>query len=166
MIDEARAEKFLKQMRKPLRFKLFLLTRLPLAFLAGLRLEHADLHGAKVSIRFSFLNKNPFRSTYFAALSMAAEMTTGLPGFVYAQSAERKVSMLLVRMKGDFTKKAIGRSTFVSSDGLKIRESIEKTLESGEAQTVEAQSIGYNEAGEEVARFQFTWSFKAKNANQ
>ncbi len=166
MIDDARAEQFLKLLRKPLRFKLFLLTRLPLAFLAGLRLECADFEGARVSIRFSFLNKNPFRSTYFAALSMAAEMTTGLPGFVYAQSANQKVSMLLVGMKGNFTKKAVGLSTFTSKDGLKIREGIERAIESGEAQTVEAQSIGLNEKGEEVARFDFTWSFKAKKTNQ
>ena len=37
---------------------------------------HVDEELSQVSTRLTFLTKNPFRSTYFAVLSMAAELST------------------------------------------------------------------------------------------
>jgi len=162
MIHEDRAQRFLHGLKKPLRFKLFLLARLPLALLAGLRLEEATMERAVVSLPFTYLSKNPFRSTYFAALSMAAEMSTGIPGFVFCRAADKPVSMLLLDMEGHFGKKATGRTYFSSEDAPLVREAVARASASPEAQTVVVQSIGRNREGTEICRFQFKWSFKAK----
>ncbi len=162
MINEDRARRFLERLKKPLRFRLFMLGRLPLALLAGLRLEDASMDKAVVSIRYAYLNKNPFRSTYFAALSMAAEMSTGIPGFVFSSASDKPVSMLLIAMEGRFSKKATGRTFFRSEEAPLIREAVERAGNSPEAQTVRVTSIGRDEEGNEICRFHFTWSFKAK----
>jgi len=162
MIHEDRARRFLQKLKRPLYFRLFLLTRLPLALLAGLRLEEAGPEKTVVSIPFGYLSKNPFRSTYFAALSMAAEMSTGIPGFVYSKAAGKPVSMLLVAMDGRFSMKATGRTRFSFTDARLIRDAVDEAANSLEARTVEVLSIGRDREGNEVCRFRFTWSFKAK----
>ncbi|MFM7747554.1 MAG: DUF4442 domain-containing protein [Bacteroidota bacterium] len=56
-------------------FPVFLLWKLPLAWLAGLRINHLDSRGCEIRMRHSFWNKNPFGSMYFAAMAMGAEMS-------------------------------------------------------------------------------------------
>ena len=40
---------------------------------------------------------------------------------------------------------------------------VSTTLETGESVKVTALTVGRDEAGDEVARFHFTWSFKRKS---
>ena len=47
-------------------FKLFSIFKLPLAFLTGLKIEKLKGEKCITSVRLKYLNKNPFRSTYFA----------------------------------------------------------------------------------------------------
>jgi hypothetical protein len=70
--------------------------------------------------------------------------------------------MLVVNIKGDFMKKAVGKTSFTCNDGAAIKQTIEAAIASGEGKTITAKSTGTNEAGEVVAVFEVTWSFKAK----
>ena len=47
--------------------------------------------------------QNPFRSTYFAAQAMAAEMSTGAPAMVLVQAAPASVAMILREIQAVFT---------------------------------------------------------------
>jgi hypothetical protein len=71
--------------------------------------------------------------------------------------------MLVVKIEGNLHKKAIGTIHFTCLDGALIDAAIEESILSGEGRTVTCLSTGTNEAGEVVATFQITWSFKAKN---
>ena len=71
--------------------------------------------------------------------------------------------MLVVRTEANYTKKATGRTTFHCTDGPAIRESIRKARSTGDPQTIKARSLGTNPAGEVVAEFFITWSFKVKS---
>jgi hypothetical protein len=106
----------------------------------------------------------PFRSTYFACLSMAAEMSTGVLAMAQIYGRKPSVSMLVVGLEAKFYKKATGPTRFVCTDGLLVKEAVEAAIVSGEGQTVQLQSNGYNEQNEMVATFYFTWSFKAKTS--
>jgi len=53
-----------------------MLRKLPMGFIAGLKMEALDPSKSTVSVRFKWVNQNPFRSLYFAVLSMAAELST------------------------------------------------------------------------------------------
>jgi hypothetical protein len=66
---------FRKAITQPLKFRWFMLSKLPMGFISGLKLEALDPSAATVSVRFKWVNQNPFRSIYFAVLSMAAELS-------------------------------------------------------------------------------------------
>lgn len=153
---------FFSLVRNPVKFNLFLLKNLPAAYFSGLKLVQLDEHKAEVSIPFKWFTRNPFRSTYFACLSMAAEMSTGILAMANVYKRHPKVSMLVVSVEGKFYKKATGVSTFVCNDGQLLKDTIEAAISSGEAQNFKAVSKGYNEKGEPIAEFWVTWSFKAK----
>ena len=155
---------FKQQITHPVKYRLFLLNKLPMAFIAGLKVIDINPQQASISIKYKWLNQNPFRSLFFAVLSMAAELSTGLLGFAQIYKRQPTVSMLVVKMEASFYKKAIGTIIFNCTDGDKIINAIEQTIATGEGQTLTCTSVGKNEQNEIVAEFIFTWSFKAKSS--
>jgi len=155
-------EAFFKLIRNPFLFRFYLLTRLPAAFLAGIRLELITPERAVVKLRYKFLTKNPFRSTYFACLGMAAEMSTGLLAMAHLYKRKPPISMLVVRIESQFFKKATGITWFTCEQGQALAAAIHKAVEAGQSVELLVTSSGFNEQGIEVARFLITWSFKRK----
>jgi hypothetical protein len=155
-------EIFQKIIANPLKFRYFLLQKLPSALIAGLRVQEISSLGSVITVKHKWLNQNPFRSMYFAVQSMAAEMSTGLLGFGQLYERNPAVSMLVVGMEAKFHKKAVGKISFCCDDGLAIANAVEAASQTGQGQTIQCYSIGKNEAGEMVSEFWFTWSFKAK----
>ena len=158
------AEALRRSIRSPWKLKLYMLGKLPMGLLAGLRVVEFDERKAAVAIRLGYLTKNPFRSIYFACLAMAAELASGVQGIVLTADGA-PVSMLVVGLEGTFTKKAVGRVVFTCEDGPAIAEAIAGTRADGEGRTVPCTSVGRDEAGDEVATFKLIWSFKAKSVS-
>lgn len=156
------ANQILTTLRNPFKFKLFLLKKLPMGFLAGLHLKEINEGNSAVEIKYKYLTQNPFRSLYFACLAMAGELASGVLSILHVSNSSKPVSMLVVHMDADFTKKAIGKIVFKCNDGSKIKSAIDETIRTGEGTRVIATSTGYDEAGDQVAEFRITWSFKAK----
>ncbi len=157
-----RKEKLLEGARSNFKMRYFMLKKLPLAFIAGLKVVKIDDEMASVSIPFKFLNQNPFQSIYFAALAMAAELSTGIIAIINVQSASKPVSMLVFNMSANFTKKAKGKIVFSCYQAKAIEEAIEESIKTGEGKTVEVTTVGIDSQGDEVAEFKFTWTFKPK----
>ncbi|MEN8120325.1 MAG: DUF4442 domain-containing protein [Bacteroidota bacterium] len=155
-------EKLLKAARNNFKIRFFMLKKLPLAFIAGLRVIHIDDKKAAVSIPYKFLNQNPFKSIYFAALAMAAELSTGILALTSVKTASKPVSMLVFAMSANFTKKAKGKIVFSCYEGKEIEETIEESIQTGEGKTITVRSKGIDKKGAEVAEFKFTWTFKPK----
>jgi len=154
---------FLKLVNNRFKFNLFIFFKLPSAFFCGVRVRSADENKCITTVPFKWLSQNPFKSTYFACLSMAAEMSTGVLGLAHTYKRTPAISMLVVNISGNFIKKAVGRTTFTCKDGLLIKQTIEDAIADGQGKTVTAKSTGTNAAGEVVAEFLVTWSFKARN---
>ena len=146
----------------PIHMKLFMLRNLPMALLAGLKVTEIDPSKASVTVPYKNLNKNPFKSIYFAVLSMAAELATGILAMASIRDFSVPVSMLVLEMKAQFQKKARTKITFRCTEGNKMNEAISKSIETGEGQTAEVTSTGYDADGDIVAEFKFTWTFKPK----
>lgn len=144
------------------RFGLFMLRKLPSAFICGVRLRRLDEQHAVVSVPYKWLSQNPFRSTYFACQAMAAEMSTGVLAMGHTYGRNPPVSMLVTSVEAVFLKKATGRIYFTCHNGQDILSAIEKALAEGEGQTVTATSTGLNKAGEIISEFRIQWSFKAR----
>ena len=153
---------FIRLMKHPLKFRIFLLSKLPSAYFTGVRVKEADEKRCIVTVPYKWFSKNPFRSTYFASLAMAAEMSTGALSMAHLYKKQPHVSMLLVKLEAEYFKKAIGKTSFVCSDSELIQKTIEESIATGEARTVRAKSTGTNKEGEMVAEFFVTWSFKTR----
>jgi hypothetical protein len=154
---------FVHKISSPTRFGFFLATKLPAAFFVGLKLNQINEQSCTILVKHSWFSKNPFKSVYFAAEAMAAEMSTGLLAFGHLYQRTPKVSMLVVKMEAEYFKKGTGKLYFTSQDGDAIEKAVNNAIQTGEGQTLICKSVGTNEKGETVATFHFTWSFKAKN---
>ena len=157
------ADKVRRQVLSPLGFKLYMMKELPLAAFAGLRLRSLDEGGCTVMLPGGWRTQNPFRSTYFAAQAMAAEMSTGAPAMVLVRGNEAQVSMLVTRVSGRFTKKISGASQFTFRDIGEMAETIERAALTGEPATFVARSVGKNAAGDVASEFEVEWSFKRRD---
>ena len=157
------AASFLSLVNSPVKFRLFLLSKLPSAFFCGVRVRHADEKKCVVTVPYKWLSQNPFKSTYFACLSMAAEMSTGVLAMAHIYKRQPAVSMLVLKTEGSFLKKATGKTTFTCEEGQLIKQTVEDAVFSNEGKIVTARSYGRNKDGEIVAEFAITWSFKVKS---
>lgn len=155
--------KLKQQVTSPAKFKLFLLTKLPMGLLAGMRLRELTLESCTTSVPFKNLNKNPFQSIYFAVQSMAAELSTATPCLLAIQGHKPTIAFIIVDLKAKFYKKATGRVFFQCNEGIKAFEAVEKAIETGEAQTATFHTTGKMEDGTIVSEFEFTWSFKQRS---
>ena len=112
------AGNFLQLINNPFRVRLFLFLKLPSAFFSGVRVLTADEKICAVSVPYKWFSKNPFKSTYFACLSMAAEMSTGVLAMAHLYNRIPAVSLLVLKVQGNFNKKAVSRIVFICEEGL------------------------------------------------
>lgn len=132
-----------------------------MAKISGIKVYHIDNEKCKTLVHFRFLNKNPFKSIYFAVLEMAAELAGGL--LVYQKIVDLNInaSMLLIENNNQFFKKATGRIDFSCNQGVEISEKL-KNLSIGEVITIDTFATGRNSDNDEVCKCRFTWSIKRK----
>lgn len=147
----------------PFRMRLFMLWKLPLAFFARLRVDEMTMKKASISLPYNYLNRNPFKSIYFAALSMAAELSTGILAMAHVEKNPVPVSMLVFGVKAEFVKKARTRITFTCIQGGLLEKTIALSIAENTGKTSEVFTEGTDTSGEVVARFWFTWTFRPKN---
>lgn len=140
----------------------FLFFKLPAAFLCGVRVKEVGESKCVVSVKHRWINQNPFNSMYFAVQAMAAELSTGALVIYQIQKSGKKISMLVANNKGNFTKKATGRITFICNDGHQIESAIQESIATGEGQTFWMKSIGTDEKGDQVSEMDFEWSVRVK----
>jgi acyl-coenzyme A thioesterase PaaI-like protein len=150
----------LKKISNPLYFRFFLLLKLPAAFYSGIRLHRISLQEATASVPFKRFTTNPFKSTYFACLAMAAEMSTGVLATIAIEHSGRKISMLVTGLSARYHKKATTTTYFTCSDGDRIAQAIQQSINTGQGVEIACSSKGFNQQGELIAEFEFTWSFK------
>lgn len=157
-----RAAGLRRKLVSPFWFRLFTFTRLPLAWFAGLRVVELGESTCRVAVPYGWRSQNPFRSIYFAALAMAAELSTGALAWLATEETGASVAMLVVKLEAGYGKKADGRTTFTCEQGAEITRAVQEAVATGEPRTVRAKTVGRLADGTEVARFHFTWSFKAR----
>ncbi|MCB9662852.1 MAG: DUF4442 domain-containing protein [Alphaproteobacteria bacterium] len=161
-LDPAKIERGLRTLGRPLAVWGFNLAKMPLGVAAGLRVDRIDAQACVVSLPGGWRTQNPFGSMYWAAQGMAAEMATGVHGYVLTQAAPVPVRMILSGCQGEFTRMCKGRGTFHFTQGDAVRARIEETLATGRALTCDTEVVGYDAGGEQVSRWTFTWAFRAR----
>jgi len=142
---------------------MYLLYKLPAAFFSGIKVKEINEEKCIISVPYKWLTQNPFRSTYFASLAMAAEMSTGAIALSNVYKRKPSISMLVTKMEATYFKKATDTIFFICEQGKEICAVIDEAIKTNEAKNIIAKSVGKNKSDEIVAEFLFTWSFKAKS---
>ena len=164
--NTSRSAEFIRLVKHPVKFRMFLLFKLPSAFFSGVRIKDIDDNHCEVTVPYKWFSQNPFRSVYFACLAMGAEMSTGALALTHLHKREPRVSMLVTSLHASYFKKATGLTSFTCEQGNDIKQTIQKAIDTGEPQQITAKSTGRNEKGELVAEFIIEWSFKRKNSKE
>jgi hypothetical protein len=162
MILDEDFERTRRRILNPWTFRAYLWSRVPLAAFAGLRLLDLDATACTVALPGGWRTRNPFRSAYFAAQAMAAEMSTGVPALALTESAGASVALLVREIRGTFLKKAVGESRFRFEDVVAMRAAVDAAVQGGDGTSLVARSTGRLADGTVVAVFEITWSFKRR----
>jgi hypothetical protein len=158
----AEAERLRRQVLSRWGFRAYLLARLPLAAFAGLRLRRLDDQACTVELPGGWRTRNPFRSTYFAAQAMAAELSTGAPALVLTRGSGRSIALILTGLTATFTKKVTGPALFAFEDVAGLRAVIDGVAAQGGSASYTGRSTGRTADGAVAAEFAITWSFKRR----
>ncbi|MGB1042979.1 MAG: DUF4442 domain-containing protein [Tenacibaculum sp.] len=147
----------------PRKINFFTLFKLPSAYLCGIRVKAISDTKSTISVKHRWINQNPFKSMFWAVQGMAAELSTGILVMQEIDRSQKKVSMLVTNMNATFTKKATGKIVFECNQGKEIKEAIQKSIATGDGQTVLVAAEGKNDEGISVSKFEFEWSLKVKS---
>ena len=145
------------------KLNLFLVYNLPSAFLCGVRVKRINDEQCHVGVRHKWINKNPFKSMFWAVQGMAAELATGALIIMKIKQSNKKVSMLVVKNEAQFFKKAKGRITFQCTQGKAIDSILQNAIKTGEGYSFTLIAEGRDEANDVVSTFNFMWSIKCKS---
>lgn len=159
--DEVVVDRAIALMQHPIKSKLAMLRSIPLNFFTGIQVVELSRERAVTTVRYGWLTSNPFRSIFWAVLGMASELASGAIAMTHVYGQPWSVSMILVGQRGVFKKKAVGRVRCVCKCGEEIRAAVLKAA-NGEAGTVDAHTEIFDEDGQLLAEFVFTWSFKRR----
>ncbi|MBJ2175389.1 DUF4442 domain-containing protein [Aureibaculum sp. A20] len=140
----------------------FLLFKLPSAYISGVRVKSIDDNEAIATVKHKWINQNPFKSLYWATQGMASELATGILVMKQIDESGKKISMLVTKQTGTFTKKATGRINFICKDGGLVKTAIDKTIATNEGVTLTMVAEGIDEQGDSVSKFEYEWSIKVK----
>ncbi|QES87934.1 DUF4442 domain-containing protein [Rhizosphaericola mali] len=143
-------------------FKAVITSQIPIAWIAGVRLGSFEKDKVQTYVELDFLNQNPFKSMFWAVQGMAAEFSGGMILLEKVQITGQNISTLVVGLETMFTKKAVGKITFTCDQGALIDEKITEAIDTKQGVMFKLISIGTDESGDQVAKFQFTWSIKVK----
>lgn len=143
-------------------FEQLLRSQLPIAWIAGVRLESYENRTCKIAVEHDFLNQNPFGSMFWAVQGMAAEFSGGMMLAHLIESSEISISYLVIESKSTFHKKATGKIVFTCDQGSIIHHEIQQAIHSNSPRVFELLSIGTDESNDVVAEFTFTWSIKVR----
>lgn len=155
------AARLQRYVQNPILFRLWMLVKLPAALFAGVRLYELSDRRCVAAVPYGWRSQNPFRSTYFAAQAMAAELSTGAI-VLFATAGDTPFATLIVDMKATFGKKADSLATFTCEGVQQAFAAAEEAKATGEARTIPLETVGRLADGTEVSRFTFTWSIKAR----
>ena len=153
-----------RQMTNRFLFRLGLIVKMPIAWIAGMRIRKLNTSSCTTSIPFKWLSQNPFRSVYFATQAMAAELSAGALALLAVEARSPSVAMLITGFEAHYSKKANQTVFYTCEDGDRIFDAVDQAVSSGDGVEIKVTTVGRFADGTEVSRFTLTWSFKQRSA--
>ena len=100
---------------------------------------------------------------FWAVQGMAAELTTGVLIMQAIKNSNRKISMLVLNNRANFSKKAKGKILFECNENQILSKAMNQLLETQVPQTIWLTSKGIDQNGDIVSTFEFEWTLLLKN---
>ena len=149
-------------MNTPAKANAFFFFKLPAAWWCGVRVQSLSATQCSTRVRLRWINQNPFKSLFWAVQGMAAEIATGILLLSKTRAQNLNLSSLVVANEAVFHKKAVGKITFVCSEGPEIDKLVDALQSEQTPQTIWLKAQGKDEANNLVAEFKFKWSLKRR----
>ena len=146
----------------PFGINLYTFFNLPSAWWCGVRVKKITRKYCSTKVNLNWINKNPFKSMFWAIQGMAAELSTGVLIMQASKSFKCDISMLVINNKATFTKKAKGQIVFSCNNGEAVEKTFTKLFKTNKSQTLWLQAIGVDEEGDIVSTFDFEWTLLLK----
>jgi len=147
----------------PIRINIFNFFKLPSVWWCGIRVTKIDDISCQVKVVHRWINQNPFKSMFWAVQGMAAELTTGVLIMEAIQNSKRKVSMLVLNNRANFSKKARGKVLFECDEKQKLSKAMNQLIKTQKSQSIWLTSKGIDQNGDIVSTFEFEWTLLLKN---
>ena len=147
----------------PIRINIFNFFKLPSVWWCGIRVTKIDDVSCQVKVVHRWINQNPFKSMFWAVQGMAAELTTGVLIMEAIQNSKRKVSMLVLNNRANFSKKARGKVLFECDEKQKLSKAMNQLIKTQKPQSIRLTSKGIDQNGDIVSTFEFEWTLLLKN---
>ncbi|HRG58019.1 MAG TPA: DUF4442 domain-containing protein [Bacteroidia bacterium] len=162
LFKNANALQFVNAANSVFKFRSLMFFQIPLIWFSGIKVRVFERNSCQIKLPFTRRTKNPFRSVYFAAQCMAAELSTGLMVMAETLESGKKCSMLVTNMQANFVKKADQDIVFTCEPNEIIMNAIQNSIASNEPVKFSLKSVGKMQDGMVVAEFEFEWSLKIK----
>ena len=146
----------------PFGINLYTFFNLPSAWWCGVRVKKISRKCCSTKVNLNWINKNPFKSMFWAIQGMAAELSTGVLIMQASKSFKCDISMLVINNKATFRKKARGQIVFSCNNGEAVEKTFTKLFKTNKSQTLWLQAIGVDEEGDIVSTFDFEWTLLLK----
>jgi hypothetical protein len=150
-------------MTNPFTFIPFSLVKIPMLAISGVRMRQLTTKECVVSVPFKHINKNPFKSMYFAVQAMAAELSTAGAAMLALEAYNENFAYIVVNMKAEFMKKADSKVFFECNNYDDFIVALEQSIATNEPVVVPAVTVGKMKDGTIVSTFEVTWSFKIRS---
>jgi acyl-coenzyme A thioesterase PaaI-like protein len=153
-----------KNQIKTIRRQVFLLGffKIPMLWYVRPKVDAIDEDAAVISIRLRRRTRNHVGSMYFGAMAVGADLAAGLHTFYFAGSDQKRLHFVFKSMHAEFLQRAESDVRFISMEGEKIRDALDKARESGERENREVQVEARDKFDNLVASFQMVISVKFK----
>lgn len=129
------------------------------------RILSLQAHRVVVRIKLNYRTRNHLKSMYFGALCVGADVTGGLLAMLYTRKVASTTTLVFKDFKADFLKRGEDHVHFTCTDGLAIRQLVDRARTSGERETLPVTVVATcpSKLGEEpIARFILSLSLKSR----
>jgi hypothetical protein len=130
------------------------------------RIVSLDTDKVVVRIPLNRVTRNHFKSMYFGALSIGADLAGGFMAFYFARITDTPVSLVFSHVNGSFHRRPDRAVLFVCENGQQILDMLDEAVTSGERITRPVTVRAFLEGGESdaepVATFELGLSLKKR----
>jgi len=152
--------------KQTLAVRYFGLTKIPLIFFVRPRVLQLDGTQCIISIPLRRRTRNHLGSLYFGVLAIGADLAGGLLAMQQIDRSGSRISLVFKDVHAEFLKRVDENAVFTCSDGEKIKDLIQKVIQTGERhhETLQIDVTAPAKYGSELlATFALTLSLKVKN---